>query len=50
MRDQKIGEATDLIGHRIADKITRVSNQIHQRIIQKPMKKKHIEKDINLQN
>ena len=47
---QKTAEAIgDLIGNKIADKMTRVS-KLHQRIIKKQMKKKYLEKDIHLQN
>ena len=51
---QKTAVATgDLIGNKTADKITQQfceSQKLHKRIIQKQMKKKFSEKDINLQN
>ena len=51
---QKTAVATgDLIGNKIVDKITQQfceSQKLHKRIIQKQMKKKFSEKDINLQN
>ena len=44
---QKSAEATgDLLGNKIADKITK----LYHRIIQKQMKKKYLEKGIYLQN
>ena len=47
---QKTAEAIgDVIGNKIAGKITRVS-KLHHRIIQKQMKMKYLEKDIHLQN
>ena len=48
---QKTAEATvDFIENKIGDKITRVSKNSPQKIIQKKMKKKYLEKDIYLQN
>ena len=49
-RFKKTVEATgDLIGNKIADKITR-SQKLNHRIIQKQMKEKYLEKDLYFQN
>ena len=48
---QKTAEATgDLIGNKIADKITRISKILPQNNSEREMKKKYLEKDTYLQN